>query len=68
MTYSEDTCEGSQSIQCEINRLAKNSSGEWAKKVNSETWREAVRQKLQQQTTDWCDYKAGTCMCNPLQS
>lgn len=68
MTYSDETCQASQSIQSEINKLAKASSDEWSKKIRSETWREAVRLKLHKKTDDWCDYKAGTCMCNPLQS
>jgi phage-related protein len=59
----EGKCQGQYSIQAEINRIIKDSSPDWAKKIQDLKYREAVRQKLRKTNTDWCDYKSKTCAC-----
>jgi hypothetical protein len=62
--YNENLCKGSQSIQNQINLIAKDEGGaNWGKLITDKKWREETRMKLQQQTNEWCDYKANTCMC-----
>lgn len=64
MLPAKPTCRGTRSIQNEINKIAKDSGKDWAKKIRDMVWREKTRQLLRKNDTDWCDYKAGTCVCN----
>lgn len=58
-------CRGQYSIQNEINKIAKASDADWGKKIKSKEWRAKVRERLLETEADWCDYKTGTCHCEP---
>lgn len=61
-------CRGERSIQNEINQIIKAEyPGSWAKRIGRPKVREAIRQKLREKDPNWCDSKAGTCVCNNAQ-
>ena len=60
----QTTCQGQYSIQREVNNVIKTQyPDDWAKRIQSPEFREAVRQKLLTVTGEWCDYKTNVCMC-----
>lgn len=61
--YAAKDCTGTMSIQQEINNIAKSLGDEWPKLITDTKWREEIRQQLRKSTTEWCDYRAKTCVC-----
>lgn len=58
-------CKSQRSIQREIHQLiAKNYGDEWPLAVKDKKLREDMRQQLWEVDKNWCDAKAGTCVCN----
>lgn len=61
-------CTSTRSIQNEINQIIKDQHPQtWAKKIRDSKVRESIRKTLRENDPNWCDYKAGTCMCNTSQ-
>lgn len=58
-------CRAQYSIQSEINDIIKSDfPDDWAKRIQSKKFREAVRTKLRSQPgVLWCDSKANECAC-----
>lgn len=66
-------CEGKNSIQHKINRIAQKLSGQvsednpdgdrWQGLIRDKDWREMIREKLRSSDKKWCDYRAGECAC-----
>jgi hypothetical protein len=58
-------CHSTRSIQLEINNIARTDFPKtWAKKIQDNKWREAIRQQLRESGVEWCDSKANECICN----
>lgn len=62
---AKDRCRGQQSIQLEINNIANSYGYEWRDLIRNKRWREQVRNQLIEKSDHWCDYKTGSCVCEP---
>ena len=57
-------CRGQQSIQNEINNIAKGEGDGWQQRIRDKKWREATRLTLREANPDgWCDYREEECSC-----
>lgn len=65
LAKGKEKCRGQFSIQSEINQIIKDEHpDDWAQKIQSETFRETIRQRLlTHKGIEWCDYRKGKCAC-----
>ena len=62
-------CYGSNSIQHQINLIAKDEGGnKWQKLIQDKKWRGSIRMALREtdKTQKWCDNRASECACEAL--